>query len=62
MNIFLLIISEIVVKWLAGYPVLLVELFFLVLTHLIPINILKGFCHYFPDAAYLLVCFLVSGE
>lgn len=28
MNIFLLIISEIVVKWLAGYPVLLVELFF----------------------------------
>ena len=29
MNIFLLIISEIVVKWLAGYPVLLVEFFFL---------------------------------
>ena len=28
MNIFLLIISEIVVKWLAGYPVLLVEFFF----------------------------------
>lgn len=28
MNIFLLIISKIVVKWLAGYPVLLVELFF----------------------------------
>lgn len=50
MNIFLLIILEIVVEWLVGYPVLLLELF-CVLTHLIPINILSGFCHYFPDEA-----------